>query len=186
MNRSLVAIAILSGTVFACSGGGGGGSSGPSNSVTGTIGGQTIDIKSGAIIPSENFGNSTAAVVILSDKPDLCAQAKLGNFTPSSTWFEIELAVASSTGGSFTAATQPGDYVVNSAVGDFSQGVLFNFDAQCHTTGPTLATAGSAIVTSFSSSGAKGTANLSFGSDNVTATFDVESCPELLTLSICQ
>ena len=182
--RILSALVLTAAVTAACSGGGGGG--GPGNSVTGTINGVPIDVKSGGIIPSQTIGNSTLAVLILSDKPDLCGQAKLGNFTPSSNWFEIELAVASTTGGSYSAATAPGDYVIGAATGDYALGAFFQYNATCQAPPPTIASSGSAHVTDFTSSGTKGSGNFMFGADAVTAHFDVEPCPELLTLSICQ
>lgn len=189
MKRTLLALSLVTALVAACSsGGGGGGGGGPSNSVTGTIGGQSIHVKSGLIVPDEPIGNSHFASIYLSDKDDICGQAKLGNFTPSSTWFKIQLGVATSTGGSYTLPTAPGAYDVNAAVGNYALAAFYQFDNVCHVLpgSPVIASGGSANVVTFDANGSSGTANLTFGADHVTAKFDVQSCPELLTISVCQ
>lgn len=182
-----LAMGVATAVVIGCSGGGGGGGT-PANVLSGTVGGQTLSMKSGVYVvagaSATNGAFGQLVYAAMSDDPDLCTNITNARFKASSHFFFFDI------GQNFPSSSPPfeppivGSYSIWGGTGpfptDFFLGTLSTLDGSCNTTATEGLASGtvnlSAVTPDVKGSGTGLSTN---SGDSIGLTFDFQPCPGL-------
>jgi hypothetical protein len=165
---------------------------GPGNSVHGSVGGNSLAAVDAISLTYPVTSTETGAVVLVSDKGNLCQTLKAGH-QPAS-WTLLELIVIKLDTATSTASLTPGTYAYvgqPTQPGSYSAGAFMKSDATCKaTSSTTTTTAGTVTLTTANlapSGRLTGSFDLTLGADKITGSFDAPFCDVSFSSSLqCQ
>lgn len=176
---------VLAIAAAACSGGGGGGSSGGSGSgsLSGTIGGSSVTVRSAITAPVDFGGGVKVQAIILTDASNACATISAGKQPPSAQLLIFEIGTVN--GSSVEPPTATGTFhLFNSSTGptdpNIAAFIYDKSDANCTFIASASSTSGTVTISSMSGGSFVGGADLlTDGGDSISATFTAANCPAL-------
>jgi len=173
--------------VCACGSSNNGGSSGP-GSISGTVGGQPLNVKDAVF----NVESNNVVTVVITDRENICAL--LGGTTLPGTTTVLLLSLANFVPPATLNPHATGDYAffdlgggtAPTSAGRYWFGGFETVDASCHPGTPTLATGGTVTVTQTGNTTTHFKANVTavhFGTDTLNGNIEATYCAALTTTS---
>jgi len=151
---------------------------GSSNSVNGTIQGQTLSAQDALLLTNNTTVGGTTVYglgVSIMNISNACstAQADISSNKDPANAASLTIGIGS------TSPIAAGTFNITSASSPAADAIFVKTDSSCHSTidgGAAQATSGTVTLSSVSASSASGTFDLTFGSDHVTGSFSASSC----------
>ena len=173
--------------VCACGSSNSGGSSGP-GSISGTVGGQPLNVKDAVF----NVESNNVVTVVITDRENICAL--LGGTTLPGTTTVLLLSLANFVPPATLNPHATGDYAffdlsggtLPPSAGRYWYGAFETVDTSCHTTASTFATSGTVTVTQTGNTTTHFKANVTavhFGTDTLNGNIEATYCAALTTTS---